>query len=734
MLAMAGTASADGGEVRGDILDFDGDTTEWLETEADTPTGTKYLLYEHYGGFWADAEKDPNPGDDLLCWAAAGANMMEWTGWGFVGSLDDTDDSFQFFRGHVTDDGHFVEDGIDWWFDGTLKDVGGANETVDHTGFWPGYTPGTYIWKSWDVPNTLPNIRGQLASGRAVGISIYGLTSGAHAVTCWGFNYNPAKDPNTEADEYYLGVWLSDSDSHKGQWNPPDMLRYYAVQYDDTNDWWWMPNYGSGWKIKGVASLQPFPGESRPTASDGGAYSGDEGSAISFDASGSSDPDADPLEYRWDFDGDGTWDTAWSSSATASHTWNDNYGGDVYLEVFDNRLRDIDITTVTVNNVAPTANAGPDQTVDEGETVNFSGSASDPGADTLTYEWDFDDGDTASGTLTPTHVYCDDGTYTVTLTVTDDDGGVGTDTMVVTVNNVPPVANAGPDQTVDENVTVDFAGSASDVGSCDTLSYEWAFGDSGTASGTLTPSHTYGDNGVYTVTLTVTDDDGASDADTMDVTVNNVAPTVTTGMEQPNSQFILPVVHTLDFEANGTDPGSDDLTFDWDWGDTSSATAIYYNDGVGPDPYPSPDVNPMDVTDSQSHAYSTPGTYTVTLTVTDDDGTTNVTTMEVVVVTLEEAKHITNDYIQSLPDAAFKDKADKRKAAVDNMIGALDDMLDDQEYQGMIQALQKNLRQKADGLVDGKISGDWIVDAAVQQEICHKVDDMVAYISYLMTL
>jgi PKD repeat protein len=69
-----------------------------------------------------------------------------------------------------------------------------------------------------------------------------------------------------------------------------------------------------------------------------------------------------------------------------------------------------------------------------GETVSFEGSFTDPGTlDTHTTEWDFGDGGTAEGTLTPTHVYSIMGVYTVTLTVTDDDGGVGADTLTVTV-------------------------------------------------------------------------------------------------------------------------------------------------------------------------------------------------------------------------------------------------------------------------------------------------------------
>ena len=76
--------------------------------------------------------------------------------------------------------------------------------------------------------------------------------------------------------------------------------------------------------------------------------------------------------------------------------------------------------TVTVNNVAPVVEAGPDQTVNEGQTVNFAGSFVDPGADTHTIEWAFGDGTpVAGGTLTPAHAYADDGVYIVTLTVTD---------------------------------------------------------------------------------------------------------------------------------------------------------------------------------------------------------------------------------------------------------------------------------------------------------------------------
>ena len=92
------------------------------------------------------------------------------------------------------------------------------------------------------------------------------------------------------------------------------------------------------------------------------------------------------------------------------------------------------IALATVHNISPTVTIGPDKSILAGTTITFTGSFTDPGIlDLFTYAWDFGDGVTTTGTLTPSHLYPNIGTYTVTLTVSDDDSGLGQDTMVVEV-------------------------------------------------------------------------------------------------------------------------------------------------------------------------------------------------------------------------------------------------------------------------------------------------------------
>ena len=171
-----------------------------------------------------------------------------------------------------------------------------------------------------------------------------------------------------------------------------------------------------------------------PIADANGPYVGYEGSPITFNGSGSYDPNDYIVSWLWDLDGDGIYETnATATQGVVSYTWCDDYLGNVSLKVTDSfGATDIDNTSVTVLNVPPVANAGPDQKVEVFDVVSFNGSAIDTPCDTLTFEWDFGDGTNATG-QNVTHVYNAVGVYTVTLTVTDDDGGVGNDTAIVNV-------------------------------------------------------------------------------------------------------------------------------------------------------------------------------------------------------------------------------------------------------------------------------------------------------------
>jgi hypothetical protein len=324
----------------------------------------------------------------------------------------------------------------------------------------------------------------------------------------------------------------------------------------------------------------------------------------------------------------------------------------------ENYLSTIDIITGAVSVIGPTVggldaiaffgtpaeevNQPPalglivDVTLAEGALFSQTGSFVDPDiGDSWTATVDYSDGSgvqalALSGTTFQlSHVFADDGVYPLVVMVLDSEGGVGTDTADLTVQNVAPVLANLSATTIDENGITTLMGRFVDPGTLDTFILDVNWGDplsshnveqyafaAGTTDFSLThqylddnPSGTPSDT--YTIGLVVTDEDtGTSNASTS-VTVPNVLPVLTnlsaTAIDENG-------VTTLTGKI--VDPGTlDTFTLDVDWGDPLSPNNVEeYTFGAGTTDF------------SLTHQYlddnpsGTPAdTYTIGLVVTDDD-------------------------------------------------------------------------------------------------------------------
>jgi hypothetical protein len=120
---------------------------------------------------------------------------------------------------------------------------------------------------------------------------------------------------------------------------------------------------------------------------------------------------------------------------------------------------DTTLNFTTTDSTSPTASVGADSTVIVGESVTFDASGSIDDVSIVSYEWDFDDGSTATGKTT-THQFASSGTYDVELTVTDAGSNEATAARTITAekrggNNIElePVPETGDDETTESNDT-----------------------------------------------------------------------------------------------------------------------------------------------------------------------------------------------------------------------------------------------------------------------------------------
>ena len=323
---------------------------------------------------------------------------------------------------------------------------------------------------------------------------------------------------------------------------------------------------------------------------------------VTLDGGTSSDSDGSIASYRWI---EGTLLLSSSSLFTISslslgeHT--------IQLEVTDDAgAVASDTVTITINdvpNIAPQANAGVDQTVNEEESVTFTSTSTDSDGSIGSLIWE--DGSIILSTSSSFNISTlSVGTHTVTLTVTDDKGAISTDTVTIIVNalaNTAPIANAGSDRVIllGNSTTLDASDSVDTNGNI--VSYLWIDGSTYLSSAkTFTLSSLTA--GIHSIELSVTDNDGAINKNTVEIRVNTI-PIANAGVNQE-----VTFGNDVSFDAVLS---SDDV----------SIAAYKWLEGT----------TVLSNTQSFTITSLSIGTHTITLEVIDGDGESAVDTLELLV-------------------------------------------------------------------------------------------------------
>ncbi|MFZ5874979.1 MAG: PKD domain-containing protein [Nitrospirota bacterium] len=462
---------------------------------------------------------------------------------------------------------------------------------------------------STETQFTIETASGASPSARIVGavydIEPSGTTFAAGALPILTMPYPAGVIPSTlTIGTLANGQWVDVAGSHVDQANhtvtaPLEHLSPYAV-------------------------LQPAP---EPPVTDNHApvittvaipATGTTGQQISFSAS-ASDADGNPLTYTWTF-GDGSQPQA-NSSGLVSHTYGAVGTYSVSLTVTDPAgLSDAANGTISISQAQAT-NHPPaitsvvmptPSTVIAGQPVTVSATATDEDHDALTYSWTFGD-QTPSTPANPspvaTHTYGAAGSYVIAVTASDGQttSPPGTATLVVIAPpNRAPIANPGGPYTGIVNQPVLFDASASIDPDGTALTYQWNFGDGSPLGSGVLATHTYTTTvgSPFTVTVTATDPGGLS-------SVASTTATITPPANQPpiaraGGPYSGTVGQVITFDASSsTDPEGGPLTYTWNFGDGTGVS------GAQP-----------------THAYgtSTGSPFTVTLTVRDAGGLSNVAT------------------------------------------------------------------------------------------------------------
>ena len=221
----------------------------------------------------------------------------------------------------------------------------------------------------------------------------------------------------------------------------------------------------------------------------------------------------------------------------------------------------VEVIATAVPNVAPTANAGADASIQVNKAITLTGVGTDSDGKIVSYQWSEGSAKlatTAQFSYTPTTV----GKHILTLTVEDDQGETATDTVAITataIPNVAPTANAGADASIQVNKAITLTGVGTDSDG-KIVSYQWSEGAEKLAI-TAQFSYTPTTVGKHILTLTVEDDKGAIGTDTVAITataIPNVAP-----VAKITGENRVVELKTIKLLGSGSDADGNSLSFRW---------------------------------------------------------------------------------------------------------------------------------------------------------------------------
>ncbi len=315
-----------------------------------------------------------------------------------------------------------------------------------------------------------------------------------------------------------------------------------------------------------------------PVANAGSNQSVALGSTVQLDGSGSTDPAGLSLSYHWTLTSKPSGSNATLSSTTiAKSTFVADVAGNYVAQlIVSDQYNSSAPSTVTVSTqiAPPTANAGSNQTITTGATVQLDGSHStDPNGFALTYQWSFVSVPSGSSatlanatSVNPTFVADKVGSYVAQLIVNN--GHLSSQASQVTISDVytAPTANAGPNQSVEVESLVQLDGSHSTDLQGYPLTYSWTILSAPNGSrATLTnptavnPTFRPDELGDFIIQLIVNDGVASSAPKTVTISTNDVAP-----VAQPGSAQTVTVGQTVTLDGTGsTDSDGQALTYSW---------------------------------------------------------------------------------------------------------------------------------------------------------------------------